>query len=991
MSEITSNQPQLESQFLYELVNQIPQPIIQNQSSQHVSIDPPPIQTHDQLPQTNNTTEPLVPQPIQEDNTDPQDQNQAQLQHPQPIPNQEPQQQEEQLIPPRQEVNSLVILAALESNDEDKKSQEEADCKLLYKKQRQTSIIIDDDIQDDKTTPKKTAKNEKNNVLSPQQEDPLANSQNESEKQEVVLPPPSQRSSEELQPEIQKPFENKTSEDKSSLLDQMLKPEPALKKLQKEFFSFTQPVHPTTVPSTSQKKTKNPIVIDSDDELPPPSNISILKQKIEDTTPSSFFRKKPVENQTPIEVGDNDNFQSQQVDKQQKIAQLLQQPTIPTPVSNKPLNQQQRKHQALLEEIVQEDDGIVQDIENQDWTLFSQLNNMVPPKFSGQFRMLEYKDNPQEMIRLLFGETRFKDLMKTCQTSEPEFWLYLGTKLIMGYMRLPDINEYFYGEDWIAGGGIKSIITQQQFDDIDQKVEIIQPKLQTESQLAVKLEFNAQSFFRQEFLPQFTQELNDRFKKLILPGQELFLISNFYTIIYSTKIQWYQLIDKESGIILQQFFWATPINKALDLNSHRDLQKRLRMMFEPYHLGRHIVYSQGLLNAESVLQLYQQKIFVCTDLVQHSLLPHPPTGDQQVFYSSKNKEPIYLCYKNQQWITCVSLQSLQLRSQYLQELSQLQFTEEKIAIQPSEPENTSINSNSKIIFIFVIESILHNIRILKKQEIKTFRTELALQLINKVIDYKNPKPLLRKDGSLQVDRSCQTDQTVGIVNDQLYHCPIHNGNARCQVCLSKSILSKTTASCLGCNKVLGTNIFLCIYPCFRLFHLNPKLYLKEGMYYQIVCGYDQYDQDQEDEEVDQQFLDANLRFKPDTSELDSIYAKSYQDFKNMIPINYEDNYHKKTTIVVIQREKGGNRRGGGRPKASRQQQQSAQNQAAQAEQGNQGDTQDAPKKVRKQNKKAFNAPQQQGQPEKETEQASSAMFDFFSQVRKQAYKKQTLP
>ena len=29
----------------------------------------------------------------------------------------------------------------------------------------------------------------------------------------------------------------------------------------------------------------------------------------------------------------------------------------------------------------------------------------------------------------------------------------------MGYMRLPDINEYFYGEDWIAGGGIKSIIT----------------------------------------------------------------------------------------------------------------------------------------------------------------------------------------------------------------------------------------------------------------------------------------------------------------------------------------------------------------------------------------------------------------------------------------------------------------------------------------------------------------------------------------------------
>ncbi|CAD8045405.1 unnamed protein product [Paramecium sonneborni] len=988
MSEITSNQPQLESQFLYEIVNQQPQRIVQNETCENVNIES--VTKSQQQQQKSNVSDHIIQLLMQEDNLEVQDHDQnGQVNIDKEI--------EQKVQQVRQDVNSQVILAGLESNDEDKKSQE-ADCKLLYKKQRQTSIIIDDDIEDDETTPKKIAKNEKNNV--PLQ-DPLPISQNDSEKQEVVLPPPSQRSSEVSQIDLQKPFEQKTRDDKGLMIEQILKSECVMKKQQKDFFSFTQPI--PTINNSSQKKNKNPIVIDSDDDeqQPAPSNISILKQKIEDTTPSSFFRKKTIENQTPIEIGENDNFSSNQMDKQQKITQLLQQPitTTSTTINNnnnmgqtKPLNQQQRKHQALLEEIVQEDDGIVQDIDYQDWSLFNQLNNMITPKFSGQFRMLEYKDNPQDMIRLLFGEIRFKDLMKTCQTSESEFWLYLGTKLIMGYMRLPDINEYFYGEDWIAGGGIKSIITQQQFDDIDQKVEIIQPKLQTESQLAVKLEFNAQTFFRQEYLPQFTQELNDRFKKLILPGQELFLISNFYTLIYSTKIQWYQLIDKESGIILQQFFWATPINKTFDLNNHRDLQKRLRMMFEPYHLGRHIVYSQTILNAESVLQLYQQKIFVCTDLMQHSLLPHPPTGDQQIFYCSKSKEPIYLCYKNQQWTTCVSLQSLQQRNQYLQELSQMQFTEEKIAIQPSEPENTSINSTSKIIFIFVIESILHNIRILKKQEIKTFRTELALQLINKLIDYKNPKPLLRKDGSLQVDRSCQTDQTVGIVNDQLYHCPIHNGNARCQVCLSKSILSKTTASCLGCNKVLGTNIFLCIYPCFRLFHLNPKLYLKEGMYYQIVSGYDQYDQDQEDEEVDQQFLDANLRFKPDTSELDSIYAKSYQDFKNMIPINYEDNYHKKTTIVVIQREKGANRRGGGgggRPKISRQQQQAIQNQAAQAEQGNQGDTQDAPKKVRKQNKKAVNAPTQQGQPEKETDQASSAMFDFFSQVRKQAYKKQS--
>jgi hypothetical protein len=77
------------------------------------------------------------------------------------------------------------------------------------------------------------------------------------------------------------------------------------------------------------------------------------------------------------------------------------------------------------------------------------------------------------MIRLLYGDLRFKELLKTCQTNENEFWLYLGTKLMMGYMRLPDVTEYFYREDWIAGGGIRSIITQLQFEEIDSKVDIV--------------------------------------------------------------------------------------------------------------------------------------------------------------------------------------------------------------------------------------------------------------------------------------------------------------------------------------------------------------------------------------------------------------------------------------------------------------------------------------------------------------------------------------
>jgi len=83
--------------------------------------------------------------------------------------------------------------------------------------------------------------------------------------------------------------------------------------------------------------------------------------------------------------------------------------------------------------------------------------------------------------------------------------------------------------------------------------------------------------------------------------------------------------------------------------------------------------------------------------------------------------------------------------------------------------------------------------------------------------------------------------TIGIVNDQLFHCPVHDGNARCLVCLKNGILSKTTASCIGCSKALNHKIFICVYPCFRLFHLNPKNYLNLEEYHQVVAGYDQYD------------------------------------------------------------------------------------------------------------------------------------------------------
>lgn len=44
-------------------------------------------------------------------------------------------------------------------------------------------------------------------------------------------------------------------------------------------------------------------------------------------------------------------------------------------------------------------------------------------------------------------------------------------------------------------------------------------------------------------------------------------------------------------------------------------------MFEPYHLNRHIVYSSDILDAESIMLLHSSRIYVCTDLKHHALLP----------------------------------------------------------------------------------------------------------------------------------------------------------------------------------------------------------------------------------------------------------------------------------------------------------------------------------------------------------------------------------
>lgn len=109
---------------------------------------------------------------------------------------------------------------------------------------------------------------------------------------------------------------------------------------------------------------------------------------------------------------------------------------------------------------------------------------------------------------------------------------------------------------------------------------------------------------------------------------------------------------------------------------------------------------------------------------------------------------------------------------------------------------------------------------------------MALNLVDKTIDYKESRPLESKKSAKLQDKGCMTDLVTGVSLEKLYHVPIHIGNARCLVCIYHKILTKTTACCEGCSNALGLDIrenkgiFLCVYPCFRLYHLEPKKYLK---------------------------------------------------------------------------------------------------------------------------------------------------------------------
>lgn len=74
---------------------------------------------------------------------------------------------------------------------------------------------------------------------------------------------------------------------------------------------------------------------------------------------------------------------------------------------------------------------------------------MIGPKFQGVKRRMEFNldfSHPKaagftkcnDIIKAFWGENRFKLMLEKIGTTEGELWNWLGIKLTMGYMRLPE-------------------------------------------------------------------------------------------------------------------------------------------------------------------------------------------------------------------------------------------------------------------------------------------------------------------------------------------------------------------------------------------------------------------------------------------------------------------------------------------------------------------------------------------------------------------------
>ncbi|CAD8050864.1 unnamed protein product [Paramecium sonneborni] len=402
---------------------------------------------------------------------------------------------------------------------------------------------------------------------------------------------------------------------------------------------------------------------------------------------------------------------------------------------------------------------------------------------------------------------------------QTEIQLYLGLQILFGIYRFPYIDDYWNAEPWLRGGRFK-FIDAHLFLYLNEKAK---QKLQDE-----------------------VYQLQKTVKSLCQPEQELILIEQ----IYKAYIVYY-LLD------LQRLFIIDLIVISHKIQLQDRINRLMKMLFK-YSNHNHVLYIMFELSLEKILQLTDQNIYpvITYQQTQHelikNLLPGQYSIEQLILIKSQQYAHLFPQKKlisDRHWLSVY--QDIQQKYQENQIMNLLQYRSNfYLCSQLNCPEGFN---QLRIEFEEYFEVMIYNTSLLmddmmqskyRLSLVKIFTVEKAQQIEASLQKAKQRMNSISKESAMNTDQL-----SFGLCQQysELYHTPIPQKQEEsfkyCVVCMKFNSLTKPFYRCRLCEKLFNENkIFLCIYPCFELFHRNPNNFIEcdiklleqfsDGIYFQ---------------------------------------------------------------------------------------------------------------------------------------------------------------
>jgi hypothetical protein len=356
-------------------------------------------------------------------------------------------------------------------------------------------------------------------------------------------------------------------------------------------------------------------------------------------------------------------------------------------------------------------------------------SSKVPsPRFLGTRKVnLRATTSPMVMFRFFCFEKLTRGLLAPLaelgEFTEQDLLQFIGTKMMMGYLRLPSVSDY-YRHDPILSTQISNLMEQRKFVQMESRLELTNQVFQNVF-VNVKEEEEAKDY-SDEFLKAASKKLNKKFQLALQPGQLLVLARNQSLSACTTKLELYQLLDKESNYVVQQFFWSLKEDK-------RTLQLRIMQLLANYAGMNHVIYVENnLLEIPTILQLYQRKICVATETASNGMFP---SGPRRVY----RHQGMFAITHRENVMFYPAFEYYQLHKPVLDNVAKHFLATEKHSIVPAD------GSHNVFALYFTLEAMINNcLALLPADPAKDHRLGLAQALLREPLKAPIIEPLLEE-------------------------------------------------------------------------------------------------------------------------------------------------------------------------------------------------------------------------------------------------------